>query len=244
MNGAKSQALVAALNAVLGDAIVVTSESRGEVTIELQPADVSRCMPLLKTHDELHFEQLSDLSAVDYLTYGQADWQTRGATNSGFSRAVAEGAGGQPSEGQGRFAVVYHLLSVKHNWRLRVRTRLSEELPRVASVCELWPVANWYEREAFDLFGILFTVSVSWFDDNLGLFVDLGIGQRGLKAGNEVSSTNHTHHRGVVSTLLVHFVFLRHRLTGGLNQVTAFAIVQFIINVDNCSFFHSLASKG
>ena len=98
--------------------------------------------------------------------------------------------------------------------------------------------------DRLDLFGILFTVSVSWFDDNLGLFVDLGIGQRSLKAGNEVSSTNDTHHWGVVSTLLVHFVFLRHRLTGGLNQVTAFAIVQFIINVDNCSFFHSLASKG
>jgi len=148
--------LEAALVAALGGFGAISRCRLNQVVVDVEPSQLLHCMQVLKRHDELSFEQLSDLSGVDFLTYGQADWQTRGATNSGFSRAVATGARAQPSDGQGRFAVVYHLLSVKHNWRLRVRTRLNDEPPRVASVCELWPVANWYEREAFDLFGILF----------------------------------------------------------------------------------------
>ncbi len=148
--------LEAALLAALGGFGTISRCRLNQVVVDVEPSQLLHCMQVLKRHDELSFEQLSDLSGVDFLTYGQADWQTRGATNSGFSRAVAKGARAQPSDGQGRFAVVYHLLSVKHNWRLRVRTRLNDEQPRVASVCELWPVANWYEREAFDLFGILF----------------------------------------------------------------------------------------
>ncbi len=128
----------------------------GELTIEVPVEKITTVMPILKNRDELAFTQLTDLSGVDYLTFGQADWQTQGATNSGFSRGVSKGSVETQQGDARRFAVVYQLLSVTHNFRLRVKAYVNGEPPLVPSVSGIWPVADWYEREAFDLFGILF----------------------------------------------------------------------------------------
>ena len=110
----------------------------------------------LRDEPRLRFAQLVDLCAVDYLEYGEADWETsESATGAGFSRGVrARGPAGGARETP-RFALVYQLLSHQHNLRLRLRAFPQEvDPPRVASVVEVWASANWYEREAFDLFGV------------------------------------------------------------------------------------------
>ena len=106
-------------------------------------------------HDEFAFEQLTDLSGVDYGTYGEAEWKTQAATSTGFSRSVCRELALKAPEGH-RFAVVYHLLSLKHDIRLRIRAFIPGEMPRLPSVTKIWAVADWYEREAFDLYGIVF----------------------------------------------------------------------------------------
>lgn len=109
----------------------------------------------LRDDAELAFAQLSDLCGVDYSAYGQADWRTAETTRTGFSRGV-ETAPAVASAGRPRYAVVYHLLSLKHNVRLRLNCPTQGEPPRIESVAEVWNSATWYEREAFDLYGILF----------------------------------------------------------------------------------------
>jgi NADH-quinone oxidoreductase subunit C len=106
--------------------------------------------------DEFGFEQLMDLCGIDYSTYGQADWDTQQATRSGFSRGVSPAIHQEKPKHYSRFAVVYHLLSIQHNQRLRVRAFIDHDPIRIDSVIPVWSVANWFEREAFDLFGILF----------------------------------------------------------------------------------------
>lgn len=126
-----------------------------ELTIEVKPESVRKVSKILVTEPQFVFEQLIDICGVDYLHYGLSDWETEQATVDGFSRGVAV----QPREDvnfSGRFAVVYHLLSIKHNCRLRMRVMLADEPPRVDTVTDIWASANWFEREAFDLFGILF----------------------------------------------------------------------------------------
>jgi NADH-quinone oxidoreductase subunit C len=106
----------------------------GELTLVVEPADLLSLGQLLRDAPELRFEQLIDLSGLDYLTYKDGAWSGR------------------------RYAVVYHLLSITQNWRLRLRVFAEDDdLPVVDTVTGLWPSANWYEREAFDLFGIVFT---------------------------------------------------------------------------------------
>jgi NADH-quinone oxidoreductase subunit C len=104
--------------------------------------------------DTYNFKQLTDLCGVDYLHYGATDWATDSTTATGFSRArspdVASSWQGQ------RFAVVYHLLSLDNNQRVRLRVMLDESDLDIPTVTEIWPAANWFEREAFDLFGINF----------------------------------------------------------------------------------------
>jgi len=111
----------------------------------------------LRDAPDLRFEMLMDLAGVDYLDYGRDEWQTASATRSGFSRGrVARNDRPDPN-GAGRFAVVYNLLSISHNQRLRLTVRCPDSAePVVDSVVDLWASANWFEREAFDLFGILF----------------------------------------------------------------------------------------
>ena len=154
--GAKLEALSAQIGARAGDAVRASSSAHGELTLEIEPARIASVCRLLRDDGAFAFTQLSDLSAVDYLTYGEADWQTQAATASGFSRGVASRAlKGEQPHGR-RFAIVYQLLSVTHNLRLRLKAFLDGEPPRIASVVEVWPVADWYEREAFDLYGVLF----------------------------------------------------------------------------------------
>jgi NADH-quinone oxidoreductase subunit C len=115
----------------------------------------------LRDAPELKFEMLIDVAGVDYLEYGRSEWKTTAATGSGFSRGVERQPGAAPApaaHGSGRFGVTYQLLSVSLNQRLRLRVSLEDsEDPIVPSVVGVWAVANWFEREAFDLFGILFT---------------------------------------------------------------------------------------
>ena len=120
--------------------------------LEVAASELLETAEQLCNREEFLFSQLSDLCGIDYLHYGQGQWCTETATATGFSRAVADNT---QSQWRGaRFAVVYHLLSVKHNFRLRLRVRIDDlDLP---SVTTIWPAANWYEREAYDLFGINF----------------------------------------------------------------------------------------
>ena len=129
----KTDALAAALAALLGDTLQDVSVALGEVTVVIPHDRLRDALRALRDRPELRFEILADLCGVDYSTYG------------------GEGRDGP------RFAVVYHLLSLAHNWRLRVRCFApDDELPVVESAVEIWPCANWFEREAFDLFGIMF----------------------------------------------------------------------------------------
>ncbi|MGB0636192.1 MAG: NADH-quinone oxidoreductase subunit C [Gammaproteobacteria bacterium] len=152
----KNTALLTTLADILGERLVSSSDALHEITIEILSNDLLSVMRLLKEAERLQFHQLIDLSAVDYLEYGKTDWQTQSASSDGFSRGVGATEMSDNVENSRRFCVVYHLLSVEHNYRLRVKCYLGEESPRLHSVAEIWAVADWYEREAFDLFGILF----------------------------------------------------------------------------------------
>jgi NADH-quinone oxidoreductase subunit C len=111
----------------------------GEVSLQVGAADYFEVAQTLRDHPDLRFEQLMDLCGVDYATYGRTD-------------LVDGDAGRSP-----RFAAVSHLLSLTHNWRLRLRVFAPDDsFPVVASVTPVWNGANWFEREAFDLYGILF----------------------------------------------------------------------------------------
>jgi len=128
----KIAALERALRAALGDGATITT-ALNEVTVQVKAADYLKAMFILRDEPSLGFEQLLDLCGVDYSTYGEGTWDGL------------------------RFAVTSHLLSIKHNWRVRVRVFApDDEMPLVASVVPVWRSANWYEREAFDLYGILF----------------------------------------------------------------------------------------
>lgn len=127
-----------------------------ELTIEVKEQNWHAMAQALVSNDAFAFHQLSDLAGVDYLHYGLNQWETEQATSTGFSRGVEETPTYDVKWTLPRFAVVYHLLSITHNWRLRVRVFLTKNPPLIESVTDIWPNANWYEREAFDLFGILF----------------------------------------------------------------------------------------
>ena len=129
----KLEHLEAALRATLGAQLQALTTALGEFTIVVKSSDYLSAMRVLRDHADTRFEELIDLCGVDYSTYGDGGW---------------DGA---------RFAVVSHLLSIQHNWRVRVRVFApDDEMPMVASLNEIWSSANWYEREAFDFFGIVF----------------------------------------------------------------------------------------
>ena len=128
-----------------------------QLTVKLPAASLRELCLALRDEAGLEFEQLTDVCAVDYLSYGQSDWETsESATSEGFSRGVQALAQYDASVTPGRFAVVYHLLSIKRNQRIRLHVPAEGNPPRVESVVDVWSAANWFEREAFDLFGILF----------------------------------------------------------------------------------------
>ena len=131
---AKLEVLGQNLEKCFGEKLKSQKLALGELTIEVAAADYLEVMTSLRDLPGLGFEELVDLCGVDYSTYGDGSWRGR------------------------RFAVVVHLLSVANNWRLRVRVFADDEdFPSVASVTDVWSAANWFEREAFDLFGIAFT---------------------------------------------------------------------------------------
>ncbi|HEY6483664.1 MAG TPA: NADH-quinone oxidoreductase subunit C [Steroidobacteraceae bacterium] len=128
-----------------------------ELAYELEPSELLTVCQKLRDAPELRFEMLMDVAGVDYLHYGRDDWQTESATLTGFSRARVAHAEAPDPLRPGRFAVVYHLLSIAHNQRLRLRVRCADSAePAVDSVIGIWASANWFEREAFDLYGIVF----------------------------------------------------------------------------------------
>jgi len=134
-----------------------------EVTLEVSPEKIKDVCMALRDEPEFAFEELIDVCGVDYLAFGDVEWETVGATGSGFSRGVERIPDGTPAPGKGgenaqkrRFAAVYHLLSIANNWRLRVKAYLPSESPIIDSVVNVWSSANWFEREAFDMYGIMF----------------------------------------------------------------------------------------
>jgi NADH-quinone oxidoreductase subunit C len=128
-----------------------------ELAYECDAALLLEVCRTLRDAPQLKFEMLMDLAGVDYLHFGRDDWQTSSATHSGFSRArVTHPDQPDPNEAR-RFGVVYNLLSIAHNQRVRLAVRCPDTAePVVDSVVDVWAAANWFEREAFDLFGILF----------------------------------------------------------------------------------------
>ncbi|MGY8814223.1 MAG: NADH-quinone oxidoreductase subunit C [Gammaproteobacteria bacterium] len=127
-----------------------------EITLDIESKNVVDILSSLKKEQDFCFEELIDLCGIDYLQYGKADWETQDTTSSGFSRGVTQNIYDDHLNKPARFAVVYHLLSLKHNRRLRVKAYIENEPPRLESVVDIWASANWFEREAFDLYGILF----------------------------------------------------------------------------------------
>jgi NADH-quinone oxidoreductase subunit C len=129
----------------------------GELAYETDAAQVLNVCRALRDAPALKFEMLMDVAGLDLLHYGLDDWQTQSATRSGFSRArVARSAGPDP-DAPGRFVVVYNLLSITHNQRVRLHAPCPDSAdPVIDSVVQIWAGANWFEREVFDLFGILF----------------------------------------------------------------------------------------
>ena len=141
----------------LGSDVRVAPSRLGEVTVDVAPPALRTVCFGLRDGAGLQFRQLVDLCGVDWLDYGCADWETsESATSQGFSRGVQSRVPGGTAHAGSRYAVVYHLLSHELNQRIRVRCQADGDPPVVESVHDIWNAADWYEREAFDLFGILF----------------------------------------------------------------------------------------
>ena len=161
----KYVALAEAIEAELGARVTRLHTTAGELGYAVAPTDLLACCQSLRDTDALGFEMLMDLTGVDYLSYGRAEWDTSSATSTGFSRGVqqsSEDEAGEPIaetdyDPPGRFAVVYHLLSIAHNHRVRLKAVCEDDQrPMIDSVTGIWASADWYEREAFDLYGIVF----------------------------------------------------------------------------------------
>jgi NADH-quinone oxidoreductase subunit C len=151
------EALALKVDAQLKDTLRRVPSPAEEVAYEVDSANLLSVCRTLRDAPELKFEMLMDVAGIDYLHYGLDEWQTSSATRSGFSRGrVARPNTPDPSM-PGRFGVVYNLLSITNNQRLRLRVKCPDtQEPVVDSVVEIWASANWFEREAFDLFGIIF----------------------------------------------------------------------------------------
>jgi len=152
------ETLAARVDERFGEQVIRVESSCGEVTYVVDRDDLIEVATALR--GELGFEILVDVCGVDFLSYGSDEWQTQSATDTGFSRGVERKPVilDEADEFDAkRFAVVYHLLSLRHNVRLRLRVYTgTSNPPIVKSVVDIWNSANWFEREAFDLYGILF----------------------------------------------------------------------------------------
>jgi NADH-quinone oxidoreductase subunit C len=154
------ETIAARIDARFGDDLRRVPSICDELTYEVDKERLLDVATALRDEPDLSVDQLIDACGLDYLSYGEVEWKTEAATESGFSRGVErkpvildESDTFDPR----RFAVVYHLMSVKLNYRLRLRVFAGESNPPIVpSVAPVWSAANWFEREAFDLFGILF----------------------------------------------------------------------------------------
>jgi NADH-quinone oxidoreductase subunit C len=182
---AKMADLAAKIEAHLAGRVRRAPSLPDELAYEVEASELRAVCTTLRDAPDLKFEMLIDIAGVDYLVYGRDEWQTHSATRTGFSRgrvariapvqedneAGEGGRGERPELGSGtdqvlasvarrpRFVVAYQLLSITHNWRLRLIGLCETDEagdPVIDSVVDIWAVANWFEREAFDLFGILF----------------------------------------------------------------------------------------
>jgi len=139
---------------------------RNEFTLTVKAKQAIPILTILRDKAGLQFDQLMDVAGIDYLEHGKTEWKTKQASGSGFSRGVTKNTFGHftfddnPIDSTmqtARFAVVYHLQSLAKNHRLRVKIFCEDnEMPMVESICSIWSCANWYEREAFDMYGIVF----------------------------------------------------------------------------------------
>jgi len=156
----RHETLAARIDERFGEQVTRVASTCRELTYEVEKDDLATVATALRNEPEFGFEMLMDVCGVDYLNYGEDEWTTTSATESGFSRGVQR----EPvlldeadEFDARRFAVVYHLLSLRHNARLRLRIFAGTTNPPVVrSVVDIWNSANWFEREAFDLYGILF----------------------------------------------------------------------------------------
>jgi NADH-quinone oxidoreductase subunit C len=156
------EALAAAVARVLPGKLTAVADHAGELTYEVAATGLLEAATALRDAPGLQFEMCMDVCGVDYLEHGRAEWKTQDATSSGFSRGVSRYAapdGTRPTvlAAGRRFAVVYHLLSISRNHRLRLRVFCADDAePMVDSVTGIWASTVWFERETFDLFGIFF----------------------------------------------------------------------------------------
>ena len=152
------ETLAARIDERFGEQLVRVDSRVDELTYEVEKGSLIEVATALRS--DFGFEMLMDVCGVDYLTYGQDEWTTYEATESGFSRGVEREPVVLDESDEfppRRFAVIYHLLSIRHNLRLRLRTYTGTANPPVVkSVVDIWNSANWFERETFDLYGILF----------------------------------------------------------------------------------------
>jgi len=154
------ETLAARIDERFGEQMTRVVSICGELTYEVDKDDLHVVATALRNEGEFGFEMLVDVCGVDYLNYGSAEWATSSASGTGFSRGVErepvildESDEFDPR----RFAVVYHLLSIQHNFRLRLRAFTgTDNPPMIGTVVDTWNGANWFEREVFDMFGILF----------------------------------------------------------------------------------------
>jgi NADH-quinone oxidoreductase subunit C len=152
----RSETLAANIQAQLGERATRRSALAGELSFDLIGDSLVESLTVLRDDPALRFEILIDVAGVDYLDYGRSEWRTTESANSGFGRAVNRAGQGGSHSGP-RFAAVYQLLSITHNERLTVRAFCAHaDEPSLPSVVGVYAAANWFEREAFDLFGILF----------------------------------------------------------------------------------------
>ena len=167
MTDTQNTTLAARLAARFGDTLSLLPARGGETTAELAAADLLSVATALRDEPAFRFSELIDLCGIDYLGYGQTEWDTETVSGTGFSRGVegqAQGrfdwAGRPRGNGENqprRYAAVIQLLSIQHNRRLRLRVFCEDDsLPMIPSLTLVWPGVNWFERETFDLYGIIF----------------------------------------------------------------------------------------
>ena len=152
----KLQTLQEAFDEFLEDYDYEVDVVLGQMILTLPAAQLVDVARILQSHKAFGFEQLIDVCGVDYSAYGQSEWATESASSTGFGRGVDRADFVAKEDDAQRFAVVYQLLSVQNNVRLRLKVYAPGNPPMVDSVIDVWSAANWFEREAFDLFGILF----------------------------------------------------------------------------------------